>query len=59
LSNAAALLIDTLSHGFATELTGRASVIDGDKICGTRIRLWGIDAHGDTTSAISLAMVLD
>jgi endonuclease YncB( thermonuclease family) len=31
---------------FATELTGQASIIDGDtlEIHGTRIRLWGIDA---------------
>ena len=34
------------STGFADNLTGQASIIDGDtfEIHGTRIRLWGIDA---------------
>jgi endonuclease YncB( thermonuclease family) len=34
------------SPGKADEITGRASVVDGDtiEIHGTRIRLWGIDA---------------
>ncbi|WP_245323532.1 thermonuclease family protein [Bradyrhizobium stylosanthis] len=34
------------SFALASDLTGRASVIDGDtlEIHGTRIRLWGIDA---------------
>jgi hypothetical protein len=35
-----------LSTAFADNLTGQASIIDGDtlEIHGTRIRLWGIDA---------------
>lgn len=39
-------LITTSTSGAATELTGRASVIDGDtiEIRGERIRLHGIDA---------------
>lgn len=45
---AAALLTVAASSGavLSNELTGRASVIDGDtiEIHGTRIRLWGIDA---------------
>jgi endonuclease YncB( thermonuclease family) len=34
------------SPAFADNLTGQASIIDGDtlEIHGTRIRLWGIDA---------------
>jgi endonuclease YncB( thermonuclease family) len=34
------------STSFADNLTGQASIIDGDtlEIHGTRIRLWGIDA---------------
>jgi endonuclease YncB( thermonuclease family) len=34
------------STAFADNLTGQASIIDGDtlEIHGTRIRLWGIDA---------------
>jgi endonuclease YncB( thermonuclease family) len=40
------LILTPVSAGAADDLTGRASVIDGDtlEIHGTRIRLWGVDA---------------
>jgi endonuclease YncB( thermonuclease family) len=46
----AALTIGLISIGLADDLTGRASVIDGDtlEIHGSRIRLWGIDAPEST-----------
>ena len=42
----AALILEPLPVAFADDLTGQASIIDGDtlEIHGTRIRLWGIDA---------------
>jgi endonuclease YncB( thermonuclease family) len=42
----AALAFGSIPASFADELTGQASVIDGDtlEIHGTRIRLWGVDA---------------
>nr|WP_247789921.1 thermonuclease family protein [Bradyrhizobium sp. 155] len=41
-----AVFASSCSAGFADNLRGQASVIDGDtlEIHGTRIRLWGIDA---------------
>jgi endonuclease YncB( thermonuclease family) len=48
---AAALLLFALTGpAFSAEVTGRASVVDGDtlEIHGTRIRLWGIDAPEST-----------
>ena len=40
------LIIGSIPAAFADDLTGQASVIDGDtlEIHGTRIRLWGVDA---------------
>ena len=45
-----AVLLLTTGPVLATDLTGQASVIDGDtiEIHGTRIRLWGIDAPEST-----------
>ena len=42
----AALILVSAPDVLADDLTGQASVIDGDtlEIHGTRIRLWGIDA---------------
>jgi endonuclease YncB( thermonuclease family) len=42
----AVLISASMPDAFADDLTGRASVIDGDtlEIHGARIRLWGIDA---------------
>ncbi|SDS77237.1 thermonuclease family protein [Bradyrhizobium canariense] len=41
-----ALVLGPISIVFADDLTGQASIIDGDtlEIHGTRIRLWGVDA---------------
>jgi endonuclease YncB( thermonuclease family) len=41
-----ALIPASMPDAFAADLTGQASIIDGDtlEIHGTRIRLWGIDA---------------
>jgi endonuclease YncB( thermonuclease family) len=41
-----ALILASISGAFANDLTGQASIVDGDtlEIHGTRIRLWGIDA---------------
>jgi endonuclease YncB( thermonuclease family) len=40
------VVVISLSRAFADNLSGQASIIDGDtlEIHGTRIRLWGIDA---------------
>jgi endonuclease YncB( thermonuclease family) len=45
-----AALLATIGPVLAADLTGQASVIDGDtiEIHGTRIRLWGIDAPEST-----------
>jgi endonuclease YncB( thermonuclease family) len=45
-----AALLATIGPVLADDLTGQASVIDGDtiEIHGTRIRLWGIDAPEST-----------
>ena len=45
-----AVLLATTDSVFSADLTGQASVIDGDtiEIHGTRIRLWGIDAPEST-----------
>jgi len=45
-----AALLATIGPALADDLTGQASVIDGDtiEIHGTRIRLWGIDAPEST-----------
>jgi endonuclease YncB( thermonuclease family) len=45
-SCATALMLALASYAAADDLTGQASVIDGDtlEIHGTRIRLWGVDA---------------
>jgi endonuclease YncB( thermonuclease family) len=45
-----AMLLSTTGAVLAIDLTGQASVIDGDttEIHGTRIRLWGIDAPEST-----------
>jgi endonuclease YncB( thermonuclease family) len=45
-----AALLATIGPMLADDLTGQASVIDGDtiEIHGTRIRLWGIDAPEST-----------
>ena len=42
----AALILVSAPDVLADDLTGQASIIDGDtlEIHGTRIRLWGIDA---------------
>jgi endonuclease YncB( thermonuclease family) len=42
----AALSLPPIPNAFADDLTGQASIIDGDtlEIQGTRIRLWGVDA---------------
>jgi hypothetical protein len=42
----AALTLGSMPIAFADDLTGQASIIDGDtlEIHGTRIRLWGVDA---------------
>jgi endonuclease YncB( thermonuclease family) len=41
------------STAFADNLSGQASIIDGDtlEIHGTRIRLWGIDAPDDKSQS--------
>ena len=46
----AALLLATTGPALAVDLTGLASVIDGDtiEIHGMRVRLWGIDAPEST-----------
>src|SRR3984957_8466144 len=46
LSNAIMGFLFLMSSAVADQLTGQASIIDGDtlEIHGTRIRLWGIDA---------------
>src|SRR6478672_5992917 len=46
----AALILGSIPVALAGDLTGQASVIDGDtlEIHGTRIRLWGIDAPEST-----------
>jgi endonuclease YncB( thermonuclease family) len=43
---AAQILLGSMPVAFADDLTGQASIIDGDtlEIHGNRIRLWGIDA---------------
>ena len=43
---ATALMLVLAGYAAADDLTGQASVIDGDtlEIHGTRIRLWGVDA---------------
>jgi len=45
-----AALLATTGPALAVDLTGQASVIDGDtiEIHGTRVRLWGIDAPEST-----------
>ena len=42
----AALTLDAIPVAFADDLTGQASVIDGDtlEIHGAGIRVWGVDA---------------
>jgi endonuclease YncB( thermonuclease family) len=42
----AALIFTLIPVAFADDMTGQASIIDGDtlEVHGTRIRLWGIDA---------------
>jgi len=42
----ALLLVTSAAPAAATDLIGRASIVDGDtfEIHGTRVRLWGIDA---------------
>jgi endonuclease YncB( thermonuclease family) len=47
---AALLLLASTGAALPAELTGQASIIDGDtlEIHGTRIRLWGIDAPETT-----------
>jgi endonuclease YncB( thermonuclease family) len=43
---AAVMLLTSTTISFSDDLTGQASIIDGDtlEIHGTRIRLWGVDA---------------
>jgi endonuclease YncB( thermonuclease family) len=43
---AAVMLLTSISVSLSDDLTGQASIIDGDtlEIHGTRIRLWGVDA---------------
>jgi endonuclease YncB( thermonuclease family) len=43
---AAVMLLTSTAISLSDDLTGQASIIDGDtfEIHGTRIRLWGIDA---------------
>src|SRR5271170_4142717 len=43
---AAVMLLTSTTLSLSDDLTGQASVIDGDtlEIHGTRIRLWGVDA---------------
>jgi endonuclease YncB( thermonuclease family) len=45
-----AVVLSSADIAPAADLTGQASIIDGDtlEIHGTRIRLWGIDAPGST-----------
>jgi endonuclease YncB( thermonuclease family) len=45
-----AALLATIAPVLADDLTGQASLIDGDtlEIYSTRIRLWGIDAPEST-----------
>jgi endonuclease YncB( thermonuclease family) len=47
---AALMVLDSIDVALPAELTGQASVIDGDtlEIHGTRVRLWGIDAPEST-----------
>ena len=47
---AASMILALSDAALRTELTGQASVIDGDtlEIHGTRVRLWGIDAPEST-----------
>ena len=42
----AVMFVTWTADSMADEITGRASIVDGDtlEIHGTRIRLWGIDA---------------